>query len=375
MQREGWRRHQISIGIGVFAIVIFLLGWIEMARPMGFEFSDVTGGIVGFDTLIRVGLLTIVVVGLNMLMGHAGQISLGQAGFYAIGAYVSAIMTTRAANRGINVLFPGVIREDWWWWPWLMILAGMVVTGGIAYLIGRPVLRLKGHYLAMGTLGVGLIIFVLFREGGTFTGASDGVGSVPRLCIGSFEMWPRERYFFLVWAVALAVMWLSLNIVNSRVGRGLRAIEGSELAAQTMGVDIEKFKLQVFVLSTVYASIAGSLYAHYQTLVNPTPFGFVGSLDLVIMAALGGLASIWGAPFGVGIVYVIKEVLRARLQTLLRGAGGEHEIIIFGLLLVLIMIFMPQGLSYAAGKAFGWLRNLSRRERKNRIDRLTEKAT
>jgi branched-chain amino acid transport system permease protein len=374
MQKEGWRRHQINIGIGVFAIFILLLGWIEIAQPMGFEFSDITGGIVSFDTLIRVGLLTTVVVGLNMLMGHAGQISLGQAGFYAIGAYVSAILTTRAANRGINVLFPGAISADWWWWPWLMILAGMVITGGIAYLIGRPVLRLKGHYLAMGTLGVGLIIFVLFREGGTFTGASDGVGSVPRLAIGSFEFWPRDRYYFLVWAVAIAVMWLSLNIVNSRVGRGLRAIEGSELAAQTMGVDIEKFKLQVFVLSTVYASLAGSLYAHYQTLVNPTPFGFVGSLDLVIMAALGGLASIWGAPFGVGIVYVIKEVLRARLHQLLHFAGGEHEIIVFGILLVLIMIFMPQGLSYAAGRVFGWLRNLSRRERGSAPDSLAGKA-
>lgn len=375
MRGSGWRRHRINIGVGVLAIFILLLGWIEAARPMGFEFSDITAGIVTFDTLIRVGLLTTVVVGLNMLMGHAGQISLGQAGFYAIGAYVSAIMTTRAANRGINVLFPGAIGEDWWWWPWLMILAGMVITGGIAYLIGRPVLRLKGHYLAMGTLGVGLIIFVLFREGGTFTGAADGVGSVPRLAIGSFEFWPRDRYYFLVWAVALAVMWLSLNIVNSRVGRGLRAIEGSELAAQTIGVDIEKFKLQVFVLSTVYASLAGSLYAHYQTLVNPTPFGFVGSLDLVIMAALGGLASVWGAPFGVAIIYVIKEVLRARLHQLLHFAGGEHETIVFGILLVLIMIFMPQGLSYAGGRAFGWLRRLGRREKKGAIDSLAEKAT
>ncbi len=357
MQNQGWRRHQTSIGIGIFAMVITLLGWIESAHPMGLEFSKLTGGIVTFDTLVRVGMLTVAVVGLNLLMGHAGQISLGQAGFYALGAYVSAIMTTRAANRGINVFFPGVIPDHWWWWPWLMILAAMVITGGVAYLIGKPILRLKGHYLAMGTLGVGLIIYILFREGSTFTGAFDGIAGVPRLAIGSFEIWPRERYYFLVWAVALAVMWLSLNIVNSRVGRALRAIEGSELAAHTMGVDIERVKLQVFVLSTVFASIAGSLYAHYQTLVNPAPFGFVGSLDLVIMAALGGLASIWGAPFGVGIVFVIKEVLRARLHQLLHGAGGEHEIIIFGILLVLIMIFMPQGLSQGATTAYGWFRS------------------
>jgi branched-chain amino acid transport system permease protein len=344
------------MGIGVFAILIIALGWIETARPMGLSFADITGGIVTFDTMVRVGILTTVVVGLNLLMGHAGQISLGQAGFYAIGAYVSAIMTTRAANRGINVFFPGAIPDSWWWWPWLMMLAGMVITGGVAYLIGKPILRLRGHYLAMGTLGVGLIIYILFREGGTFTGAFDGIASVPRLSVGTLEIWPRERYYFLVWAVALVVMWLSLNIVNSRVGRALRAIEGSELAAHTMGVDIEKFKLQVFVLSTLFASVAGSLYAHYQTLVNPAPFGFVGSLDLVIMAALGGLASIWGAAFGVGIIFVIKDVLRARLHQLLHGAGGEHEIIVFGILLVLIMIFMPQGLSYGVTKAFGWFR-------------------
>lgn len=356
MRNQGWRRHQTSIGIGIFAMIVILLGWIEIARPMDLAFSDLTGGVVTFDTMVRVGILTTVVVGLNLLMGHAGQISLGQAGFYAIGAYVSAIMTTRAANRGINVFFPGLIPDHWWWWPWLMILAGMVITGVVAYLIGKPVLRLRGHYLAMGTLGVGLIIFILFREGSTFTGAFDGIASVPRLRVGGFEIWPRERYYFLVWGVALAVMWLSLNIVNSRVGRALRAIEGSELAAHTMGVDIERFKLQVFVLSTVFASIAGSLYAHYQTLVNPAPFGFVGSLDLVIMAALGGLASIWGAPFGVGIIFVIKEVLRARLHRLLHGAGGEHEIILFGILLVVIMIFMPQGLSYGVTRAYSRLK-------------------
>lgn len=356
MQNQGWRRHQTNIGIGILAIVILVLGWIEIAQPRGIRFSDLTGGIVVFDVVIRIGMLTIVVVGLNLLMGHAGQISLGQAGFYAIGAYVSAIMTTRATERGINILFPGAIPRAWWW-PWLVMLAGMVITGGVAYLIAKPVLRLKGHYLAMGTLGVGLIIFTIFGQGGTFTGAFDGIPAVPRLAIGSFEIWPKQRYYFLVWGVALVVMWLSLNIVNSRVGRALRAIEGSELAASTMGVDIEKLKLQVFVLSTVFASIAGSLYAHYQTLVNPAPFGFVGSLNLVIMAALGGLASIWAAPFGVAIFFVIKEVLRSSLHDVFHGAGGEHEIIVFGLLLVAIMIFMPQGLSYGVTRAFGWLRS------------------
>ena len=125
MQNQGWRRHQTNIGIAILAIVVLVLGWIEIAQPRGIRFSDLTGGIVIFDVVIRIGMLTIVVVGLNLLMGHAGQISLGQAGFYAIGAYVSAIMTTRATERGINILFPGAIPRAWWW-PWLVMLAGMV---------------------------------------------------------------------------------------------------------------------------------------------------------------------------------------------------------------------------------------------------------
>ena len=176
------------------------------------------------------------------------------------------------------------------------------------------------------------------------TGGFDGIPDIGRLSIGSFVLWPIERYYFVVWAVALVVIVLSLNIVDSRVGRALRSIHGSEVAANTLGVDTDKHKLQVFVLSATYASLAGSLYAHFQAAVSPGPFSFVGSLELVVMSVVGGIASIWGAPFGVTIIYVIREFLRARLHDLLRGAGGEHEVIVYGILLMVIMIFMPEGL-------------------------------
>jgi len=345
MERDLSRRLNV-LGVVVLMVLIGAIGWVESAQPFGIRFRDFTGGMVTFDTLIRIGILTIVLVGLNLLMGYAGQISLGQAAFYGIGAYVSAIMTTLASRHGV---LPGVSRS--WWWPWLAIVVGMVITGGFAYLIGRPILRLRGNYLAMATLGLGIILYILFREGEGFTGGNDGIAGIPRLAIGSFKIWPIQRYYFLVWAAALVVIIISLNIVNSRVGRALRSIHGSEVAANTMGVDTAQYKSQVLVVSAVFASLAGSLYAHFQALIAPTPFGFVASVELVVMSVVGGIASIWGAPFGVALIYVVREILRARLHAVLHGAGGEHEMIVYGIIVVVIMIFMPEGLSAGLPKA------------------------
>jgi branched-chain amino acid transport system permease protein len=329
-----------TIGVLVLAAVIITIGCVETGQPWGLRFRDLTGGAVTFDTLIRIAILTIVVVGLNLLMGYAGQVSLGQAAFYGLGAYMSAILSTAATRHN---LFPALVQT--WWWPWLAIAVGMVVAGAFAALIGRPILRLRGNFLAMATLGVGIVLYALFREVQVLTGGSDGLPGIPRLSVGpGFELWPMERYYFLVWAVALAVIVLALNLVNSRVGRALRAIHSSEVAAGAAGVDTARLKLKVLIASAMLASLAGSLYAHFQALVAPGPFNFVASVELVAMAAVGGLASIWGAPFGVAALFVIKEILRARMRDLLRGAGGEHELIAYGLILILIMIFLPQGL-------------------------------
>lgn len=352
MERDSSRRLNV-LGVVVLMVLVGAIGWVESAQPFGIRFRDFTGGMVTFDTLIRIGILTIVLVGLNLLMGYAGQISLGQAAFYGIGAYASAIMTTLASRHDV---LPVVSRS--WWWPWLAMLVGMVITGGFAYLIGKPILRLRGNYLAMATLGLGIIMYILFREGEGFTGGNDGIAGIPRLAIGSFKIWPIQRYYFLVWAAALVVIVIALNIVNSRVGRALRSIHGSEVAANTMGVNTAKYKSQVLVVSAVFASLAGSLYAHFQALIAPTPFGFVASVELVVMSVVGGIASIWGAPFGVALIYVVREILRARLHAVLHGAGGEHEMIVYGIIVVVIMIFMPEGLSAGLPKV---LRRVRRR--------------
>ena len=346
MKKSIWTKHGNSISIALLTLLVLIIGWFETTQPGGTDFADLSGGIITFDTVTRIGILTIVVVGLNLLMGYAGQISLGQAAFYGMGAYASAILTTRTDIEN-------------WWWPWLVMVGAMFFTGGFAYVVGRPILRLKGHYLAMATLGLGIMINILFRENFgiktstlDLTGGFDGIHSIPRLSIGSFEIWPIERYYYLVWLVAILAIALAINIVHSRVGRAFRAIHGSELAAETMGIDTARFKVSAFVISAMYASLAGSLYAHFQAAVSPTPFGFGASLELVVMAAVGGMSTIWGAPFGVAFIFSLKELLRSRLHLVLEGAGGEHEIIAFGIILIVIMIFMPDGLVLGARRLY-----------------------
>jgi branched-chain amino acid transport system permease protein len=339
------RSHKNGAGILFLSIALGILGVIDIWRPAGIRFSDLTGRVVTMDTMIRIGILTIVVVGLNLLMGYAGQVSLGQAGFYALGAYASGILSTLANRHDVLV---GV--ADQWWWSWLVMVFGMAATGGFAYLVGRPILRLRGNYLAMATLGMGIIIFILAGQFPEITGGYDGLTGIPRLMIGGFRLWPMQRYYFVVWAFAIAAIAVALNIVNSRDGRAMRAIHSSEVAAGASGVNIERVKVRALVISAVLASLAGSLYAHFQSAVSPSPFSFRASVELVVMAAMGGLASVWGAPFGVAFAYVIRDLLRSQLESLLHVRGGEYELIVYGVILVLIMVFLPDGLTAGLGR-------------------------
>ena len=350
------------VGWLVLTAIVAVLGWIEITTPLGFDFADLSGGGITMDTMGRIAILTIVLVGLNLLMGYAGQVSLGHAAFYGVGAYMSAVFTARGGK-----LF-GVPESAMtsWWYPWVVLLAAMVFSASLAYFIGKPILRLRGHYLAMATLGLGIMIYILFREnmgiqGDHITGAYDGVSGIPRLRIGAFDLWPISRYYFFVWLVALGAMAFGMNLINSRTGRALRAVHGSEVAAQSMGIDVAAYKARVFAISAALASLGGSLYAHFQAAVSPSPFSFSGSLELVVMSSVGGLSSIWGAPFGVTIILFLKEFLRSRLRVLLSGASGEHEIIFYGILLVVIMIFLPEGLTSGVAKRWKLWKNQNRK--------------
>lgn len=284
--------------------------------------------------MIFIGINTIVATGLCLLMGYAGQVSLGHAAFYGMGAYLSAVLTTSYEVS-----------------PWQALVVGTVVTGGVAYAIGIPILRLKGHYLAMATLGLGIIVQMIFVNWVNMTGGPSGLTAIPYLKLGPVTFDRDFKYFYLVWTLALAIIFLSLNIVNSRVGRALCSIHGSETAAGAMGVDTSRYKVQVFTISAVYASIGGSLYAHYLTFVNPSPFGFMFSIELVVMVVIGGLASVWGAFLGSGLVTLLTELLRAWIPKFLGHAAGEYEIIFFGIILVAVIIFLPGGLA-GIGKQF-----------------------
>lgn len=291
---------------------LLILAGVILALPLGL------GNSYYLNVLVFVGIYSLITIGLSLLMGYTGQISLGHAAFFGLGAYTSGVLSTKF---GVS--------------PWLALLAAIFVTGGIAFLIAAPALKLKGHYLAMATLAFGYIVFIVFNQASSLTGGPSGFGQIPRFRLGNFLLRSDVHYYYLVWTLVIVVLLVSLNIIHSRVGRALRSIHEGELTANIMGVNTAKYKIQVFVLSAVYASLAGSLYAHFITFLNPTPFGFHFSIVLVAMVAVGGMASVWGAMIGAALLTILPEYLRA---------FQDYDILIYGSILLLIMMFLPQGL-------------------------------
>jgi len=264
------------------------------------------------------GLHVILAVGLNLLMGYAGQISLGHAAFFGMGAYASAILTTRFG------------------WPSLLALAaGLVATGAIAWLLARPILRLRGHYLAMATLGFGIIVHVIMVQATRWTGGPDGLAGIPPLNLFGWSVEGDLQWYGVIVAAMLLALWLALNLVDSQVGRALRAVHGSEFAAQMMGVDTGRAKTQVFVVSALFAAFAGSLFAHQQAFVSPDSFNLTISVVAVSMIMLGGMASTFGAACGAIALTLLHQGL---------VVFEDYEMLIHGALLMAVMIFLPQGL-------------------------------
>ena len=271
-----------------------------------------------FTLLNFVDIHTLLVVGLNLLLGYAGQISLGHAAFFGLGAYTSGILT---ATYGVN--------------PWLALLAGLVISGLAAFLIGIPALKLRGYYLAMATLGFGIIVYIVLNEAQPLTGGPSGLSGIPSLSLAGFPLNTARRLYLLIWFAVGVILALSANLVNSRAGRAIRALHDSEAAAESLGVDTARMKLKIFVWSALYASLAGSLYAHSLNFIAPASFGFMFSIKLVTMVVLGGMASIWGSLLGAGVLTVLPELLTA---------FNDFEVIIFGAILMVVMIFLPRGL-------------------------------
>ena len=280
--------------------------------------------------LIFLGINGIITMGLSLLMGYTGQISLGHAGFFGLGAYSSGILTTQYSIH-----------------PLAAFLAGIFLSAIIAFLVGKPTLRLKGHYMAVATLGFGEILFIVFNELSPLTGGPSGLSGIPTLTFMGYSL-EGARYLYLVWGFVILLLLFSLNVINSRVGRALRAVHGSEIAANAMGVDASRYKVQVFVLSAVYASIAGSLYAHFVTFISPSSFSLMFSILLLMMVVVGGAETIWGALLGATVLTLLPEYLRGL---------EDFEVLAYGGILMVVLLFMPQGILLGVRKLFEKKRN------------------
>lgn len=286
------------------------------------------------SVLILASLNAIIAAGMNLLLGHAGQISLGHAAFYGLGAYATAIATAV------------------WGWPMEAgLLAALGTVLAVSLCIGIPCLKLSGHYLAMATLGFGLVVNIVFNEALETTGGPSGFVGIPRLSLLGVRFDDDLSYYRLVATCLFLALLLSRNLVESRLGRALRALHTSEKAATCAGVDVARHKLFVFVLSALFAGLAGFLYAHYLTFVAPSSFSFLFSVEIITMVVLGGLATLWGSVAGAFFLTALPEVLRS---------FENIEVLLYGAILVLCMMFLPQGI---VGGVAGGLQALARRLR------------
>jgi branched-chain amino acid transport system permease protein len=278
------------------------------------------------DLAIRMAINAIIVIGLNLLIGFAGQISLGHAGFLGIGAYASAVLPT---HFGFH--------------PVLAMAAGAAATAVIAGVVAKPIFKLKGNYLAMATLGLGIIINIALRNEAQWTGGPDGM-AVPAFALFGMELSSDKQWYWVVAALLVISVWASLNIIDSPFGRALRALHGSEVASQVVGVNIVRYKVSIFVLSAVFASIMGSITAHYIGFVTPNFADFFHSIELVTMVVVGGMASVFGS--------IVGAVLLTALPQALATFEG-WETVVFGSVLMLCMIFLPKGLVPTLAAKFG----------------------
>lgn len=269
------------------------------------------------DVVNRIGINAIAVIGLNLVMGYAGQVSLGHAGFFGLGAYTSAILTARYG-----------------WPPLVAMGAGMVGTGLLAFVVARPILRLRGHYLAMATLGLGIIVSIVITNESAWTGGPDGM-PVDALNVAGWAPAGEFQWYWIIAACLWLAAWFAGNLVDSPVGRALRALHGSEAAAQSVGVDVARYKARVFTISAVFASFAGSLFAHYVGFITPQVASFLHSIELVTMVVVGGMASVHGSVFGAALLTALPQLL---------AEFEGWEMVVFGALLILVMVLLPRGL-------------------------------
>jgi branched-chain amino acid transport system permease protein len=296
----------------VFALIVALLPLIPGLPPFWIVLLD------------NIGLAALVAMGLVLLTGVGGLTSFGQAAFCGFGAYTTAVLTTAYG-----------------WSPWLTLPAALAVSGIAAVLLGLMTVRLSGHYLPLGTIAWGISLFYLFSKL-EILGRNDGISGIPPLAIGGFKMLDPGAIYFVIWAAVILCALLTMNLLDSRTGRAIRALRRGHIAAEAFGVQTARAKLLVFIYAAVLAGLSGWLYAHFQRAANPTPFGPQAGIEYLFIAVVGGAGYVWGAVLGAGIVVVLKEVLQSTLPALF-GGQGQLEIIVFGTMLVVLLQLAPGG--------------------------------
>ena len=274
--------------------------------------------------LNNIGLAALVAMGLVLLTGVGGLTSFGQAAFCGFGAYTTAVLTTA---YGVS--------------PWLTLPLSLLVSGGAAVLLGLVTVRLSGHYLPLGTIAWGIGLFYLFSKL-EFLGRNDGITGIPPLSIGTLKMLDAGTIYYAIWVAVLICALLSMNLLDSRTGRAIRALRRGHVAAEAFGIQTPRAKLLVFIYAAVLAGLSGWLYAHFQRAANPTPFGAHAGIEYLFIAVVGGAGYVWGAVLGAGIVIILKEILQSYLPLLFRGEG-QLETIVFGIMLVLLLQLAPTG--------------------------------
>jgi branched-chain amino acid transport system permease protein len=309
----------------------------------------------------RMGLAAIVAVGLSLLMGFAGQISLGQGAFYALGAYTTGILSV-----GIDP-DERLVNPEAGWDPLLALAAAPVLTALVAAVVGVPLLRLRGHYLAFATLALNLILLAALFAEDRFTGGQDpGLVGIPPLEVGG-RVIEDERLAAVVWGVVALSVLVALNLVGSRAGRAMRAIATSEATAAAAGINVAMVKLRLFVLAAALAGLAGGFFAYYLLFLSPDAFPLILSITFVVMVAVGGMGSVYGAVVGaVAITYLEDKLRELGTREELLGydlpaqAPQVFSVGVFGAILILVMLFAPRGLlpslragATAAGRRLG----------------------
>jgi len=272
----------------------------------------------------NVGLAALVAMGLVLLTGVGGLTSFGQAAFCGFGAYTTALLST---SYGVS--------------PWLTLPLSLLVSGGAAVLLGLITVRLSGHYLPLGTIAWGLSLYYVFSKI-ALLGRNDGISSIPPLAIGDFQLLDIGRIYYAIWIAVFIAAILTLNLLDSRTGRAIRALRRGHVAAEAFGVSTARAKLFVFIYAAVLAGLSGWLYAHFQRAVNPTPFGVDAGIEYLFVAVVGGAGHVWGAVLGAAIVTVLKYVLQDALPALFQ-THLQLETIVFGMLLVLLLQVAPSG--------------------------------